>query len=98
MRLQAAIRAWPLHLVADRDGADHDLPSYPRGRPEKPSPSLGRVSETIAERYLRLGLRLGRHVDGLVDSYAGPPELATEVESEPHLGLHLLLTSRLGSS
>ncbi len=28
-----------------------------------------------AERYLVLGLRLGKHVDGLVDAYYGPPEL-----------------------
>lgn len=36
----------------------------------------------IVERYLTLGLRLGRHVDGLVDAYYGPPALATAVESE----------------
>ena len=41
------------------------------------------MSETIAERYLKLGLRIGRHVDGLVDSYAGPPEIAAGVEAEP---------------
>ena len=34
-----------------------------------------------AERYLRLGLQLGRHVDGLVDAYFGPPELAAAVEA-----------------
>jgi hypothetical protein len=34
------------------------------------------------ERYLELGLRLGRHADDLVDSYYGPPELASRVESE----------------
>ncbi|MGE0794988.1 MAG: DUF885 domain-containing protein, partial [Acidimicrobiia bacterium] len=27
-------------------------------------------------RYLELGLALGRHVDGLVDAYFGPPALA----------------------
>ncbi len=32
-----------------------------------------------AERYVLLGLRLGRHVDGIVDSYYGPPELAESV-------------------
>jgi hypothetical protein len=37
----------------------------------------------IVERYLRLGLRIGRHVDGIVDSYFGPPELAAEVEAAP---------------
>jgi hypothetical protein len=40
------------------------------------------VSETTVERYLLLGLRLGRHVEGLVDSYTGPPELAAQVEGE----------------
>jgi hypothetical protein len=39
--------------------------------------------EPLVERYLRLGLRLGRHVDGLVDAYYGPPELAAGVEAEP---------------
>jgi hypothetical protein len=37
----------------------------------------------MTEDYIRFGLRLGRHVDGLVDSYYGPPELTQEVESEP---------------
>ena len=36
-----------------------------------------------AERYLRLGLQLGRHVDGLVDGYFGPPELAEAVHAAP---------------
>ncbi len=37
---------------------------------------------TEAERYLLLGLRLGKHVDGLVDSYYGPPELKEQVDAE----------------
>ncbi|MGH3022570.1 MAG: hypothetical protein ACRDNI_02835 [Gaiellaceae bacterium] len=41
------------------------------------------MSQSIAERYLTLGLQLGRHVDGIVDAYFGPPELAAAVESEP---------------
>ena len=40
------------------------------------------MGESAAERYLRLGLQLGRHVEGLVDAYFGPPELAAAVESE----------------
>jgi hypothetical protein len=36
-----------------------------------------------AEPYILLGLRLGRHVEGLVDAYYGPEELARQVESEP---------------
>jgi hypothetical protein len=37
----------------------------------------------IVERYLELGLRLGRHVKGFVDAYYGPPELAARVDAEP---------------
>ena len=39
--------------------------------------------EDVVKRYLLLGLRLGRHLDGLVDGYYGPPELAREAESGP---------------
>jgi hypothetical protein len=38
---------------------------------------------SFVDRYLQLGLRLGRHVDGFVDAYYGPPDLATRVEAEP---------------
>jgi hypothetical protein len=37
---------------------------------------------TAGERYLLLGLRLGRHVDGLVDAYYGPPELKHQADAE----------------
>jgi hypothetical protein len=39
--------------------------------------------ETVVEDYLRLGLRLGRHVDGFVDAYYGPEVIALEVAAEP---------------
>ena len=38
-----------------------------------------------SERYLLLGLRLGKHVDGLVDAYYGPPELKKQVDAEETL-------------
>jgi hypothetical protein len=41
--------------------------------------------------YLELGLRLGRHLDGLVDAYYGPPELRACVESEPPRALPVLV-------
>jgi hypothetical protein len=41
------------------------------------------VTESLSERYLRLGLELGRHVDGIVDAYFGPPELAAAVDAAP---------------
>ena len=37
------------------------------------------------ERYLELGLRLGRHIDGLVDAYFGPRDLGARVAAEPVL-------------
>ena len=37
---------------------------------------------TAAEQYLVLGLRLGRHVDGLVDAYYGPAGLKEQVDGE----------------
>jgi hypothetical protein len=39
--------------------------------------------EDVVEGYLRLGLRLGRHVDGFVDAYYGPESLARTVAAEP---------------
>ena len=36
----------------------------------------------VPERYVELGLRLGRHVDGLVDAYFGPAELKQRVDAE----------------
>jgi hypothetical protein len=41
------------------------------------------VTPSLVERYLRLGLQLGRHVEGIVDAYYGPPELADAVDAEP---------------
>jgi hypothetical protein len=41
------------------------------------------VTHSAAERYLRLGLQLGRHVEGIVDAYYGPPELAAAVDAAP---------------
>jgi hypothetical protein len=35
------------------------------------------------EAYVLLGLRLGRHVEGLVDAYYGPAELKEQVDAEP---------------
>jgi hypothetical protein len=41
------------------------------------------VTQSVAERYVRLGLQVGRHVEGIVDAYFGPPELAAAVDGEP---------------
>ena len=37
----------------------------------------------LIDRYLELGLRLGRHVDGFVDAYYGPSSIRDRVEAEP---------------
>ena len=42
-------------------------------------------------RYLETGLRLGRHLDGLVDAYYGPADLADRVASEPQRPLPALV-------
>ncbi len=47
------------------------------------SSSPGTPMPPVVERYVELGLRLGRHVDGFVDAYYGPAALATRVEAEP---------------
>ncbi len=37
----------------------------------------------LVEQYLTLGLRLGKHIDGMVDAYYGPPEQSARVDNEP---------------
>ena len=51
------------------------------------------MTQSAAERYLRLGLQLGRHVDGIVDAYFGPPELAAAVEAEPPVDRRALVST-----
>ena len=41
------------------------------------------MDDDVLGRYLELGLRLDRHVDGLVDAYYGPPALRERVRAEP---------------
>lgn len=41
------------------------------------------AGDDVVHRYLVLGLRLGRHIDGLVDAYYGPAVLAERVAAEP---------------
>ncbi len=40
-------------------------------------------ADSLIEDYLRLGLALGRHIDGLVDAYYGPAPLAARAAAEP---------------
>jgi hypothetical protein len=49
------------------------------------------MTQSPAERYLRLGLQVGRHVDGIVDAYYGPPALAAAVEAEPPVDPRMLV-------
>ena len=46
------------------------------------SPLLDADADPV-NRYLELGLALGRHVEGLVDAYTGPGDLATAVAAQP---------------
>lgn len=54
------------------------------------------MTDSAAERYVRLGLRLGRHVDGIVDAYFGPPELKAEVDGEPQVERRALVADADG--
>jgi len=51
------------------------------------------VTKSAEERYLLLGLRLGRHVDGIVDAYFGPPELAAAVAAAPPVDPRALVSA-----
>ncbi len=52
--------------------------------------------ETPVDRYLEVGLRLGRHLDGLVDAYFGPEDVAARVEAEPLRPLPALVADLRG--
>ena len=41
------------------------------------------MTEAVVDRYLRLGLQLGRHVEGIVDAYFGPSEPAAAIAAAP---------------
>jgi hypothetical protein len=41
------------------------------------------LADDLVTRYIELGLRLGRLLDGLVDAYYGPAELKQRVDNEP---------------
>jgi hypothetical protein len=45
--------------------------------------SAGSDDADLIERYLALGLALGRHIEGLVDAYYGPQQLAARAAAEP---------------
>ena len=44
---------------------------------------MASAGDDLVLRYLELGLAAGRHVDGFVDAYYGPPDLRAAVEDEP---------------
>src|SRR5581483_10947158 len=68
-------------------GGDGGVPARPRrplvhGRAGRDGPRLDGAMSDLVTGYLLLGLRLGRHVDGFVDAYYGPEELARQAEAE----------------
>jgi len=68
--------------VSQRGSISHRLASGERPETRLPDAiEYGCGVTDVVERYLTLGLSLGRHVDGLVDSYYGPPELAAAVNA-----------------
>ena len=53
-------------------------------------------SVTPVDRYLELGLRLGQHLEGMVDAYYGPADLAARVDDEPTRTLPALVADARG--
>jgi hypothetical protein len=51
------------------------------------------MGPSVAERYLTLGLQIGRCIDGVVDSYYGPPELKAAVDAVPPVDPRALVPS-----
>ncbi len=49
------------------------------------------VVDDPVHRYLEVGLRVGRHLDGLVDAYYGPADLEQRVADEPRRELPALV-------
>lgn len=41
------------------------------------------AGEGLVARYIELGLSIGRHIDGFVDAYYGPAELAERIKAAP---------------
>jgi hypothetical protein len=54
---------------------------------------LGRAMDSVVERYLLLGLQIGRHVDGIVDAYYGPPDLTAAVDAEAPIDAGTLVST-----
>src|SRR5437764_12453714 len=57
-----------------------------RSRPSccaPPADQPGIVPLLVVERYIVLGLELGRHIDGMVDAYYGPADLKERVDAAP---------------
>jgi hypothetical protein len=54
-----------------------------------------RSEGSVVDRYLALGLSLGRHIDGFVDAYYGPADLKVRIDSAPPVDPAVLVeTSR----
>jgi hypothetical protein len=41
------------------------------------------ANDALDLEYVRLGLRIGRHAEGYIDAYIGPPEIQSEIAGEP---------------
>ena len=67
-----------LHELRRRGGQVRPGDALRRRRPGAGGP----LRALSVERYLELCLRLGRHVDGLVDAYYGPAEIKERVDAE----------------
>ncbi|MFW9824237.1 MAG: hypothetical protein ACFFE4_14935 [Candidatus Thorarchaeota archaeon] len=49
------------------------------------------ILDDFAKNYIKLGLRINKHIDGYVEHYYGPPELKRAVDLEEKLSPRNLL-------
>ncbi|HXL43677.1 MAG TPA: hypothetical protein VN960_06425 [Gaiellaceae bacterium] len=50
------------------------------------------MAGSLVERYIHLGLRLGRHSEDIIDAYYGPQKLAATVAAEPPVDPRVLVS------
>ncbi len=71
-------------------GAHHCLSARPIGLSTTDGAGAG-----LVERYLELGLAIGQHIEGFVDAYYGPPDLAARAAAQVLTPTELVALARV---
>src|SRR3954454_22168952 len=88
----------PRPVLAREAMADRHPQRLPFDYGVVPRHKLAQMTSSAPERYVRLGLQLGRHLEGIVDAYFGPPELAAAVHAEPAVDPRALVVAPTSSA